>query len=77
MSVIAALSKRAKVVLELDRFAMLEGLDDANTHGIFTWYGMRFTSADTALDVGFARMWGSDEPTVLGLPFVGITYRGM
>ena len=48
------------------------------SNGALFWYGLRFTSRNIGVDLGFVRPIGvADSDFVLGLPVVTFSYRGI
>jgi hypothetical protein len=74
------LGRRVKLVLEADTGFIL-GEIDAVADGFLGWYGVRFTSSAIGVDVGFVKPFifddDYDDPFILGIPVVSITYRGL
>jgi hypothetical protein len=80
-SAVFKVAKRLRLVLEADSAFVLGDINE-NVDGFLGWYGVRFTSRNIGVDLGFVKpvYYGdaeSDDPLVLGLPFVSFTYRGL
>ncbi len=73
------LGRRVKLVLEADT-GFVVGEIDETSHGFLGWYGLRFTSANIGVDVGFAKPFCDDcddSGLPLGAPWLSFTYRDM
>ena len=71
------LGKRVKAVLEADT-AFIVGEIDETANGFLGWYGIRFTSKEIGVDLGFAKPICEDcgnDGLPMGVPFVSFTYR--
>lgn len=80
-SAVFKVARRIRLVLEADSAFVLGEINE-NLDGFLGWYGVRFTSRNIGVDLGFVKpiYFGegeSDDPLVLGLPFVSFTYRGL
>lgn len=70
-------ARRVRLVFEADSAFVLGEINE-NIDGFLGWYGVRFTSRNIGVDLGFTRPVGvGDTGFVLGVPFVSFTYRGM
>ena len=80
-SAVFKVARRVRLVFEADS-AFVAGEINENIDGFLGWYGVRFTSRNIGVDLGFMKpvYYGdgeTDDPFVLGLPFVSFTYRGL
>jgi hypothetical protein len=80
-SAVFRVARRVRLVFEADSGFVLGDINE-NIDGFLGWYGVRFTSRNIGVDLGFAKpvYYGdgeTDDPLVLGLPFVSFTYRGL
>lgn len=78
-SLVARLGRRVRLVLEADS-AHLFGDISGQADGILGWYGLRFTSREIGVDVGFVKPFCdgcSSDVLPLGFPVLSFTYRGM
>jgi hypothetical protein len=72
-------NKHVKILLEGDSGFMAGSIND-QIDGFLAWYGIRFTSKEIGVDLGFTRpiCSGCDTgPLLLGVPFVSFTYRSI
>ncbi|MBA3820569.1 MAG: hypothetical protein H0X17_16885 [Deltaproteobacteria bacterium] len=69
-------ARLVKIVLEADS-AFIAGEIDETANGFLGWYGVRFTSKNIGVDLGFAKPIcdGCEDGLVMGFPFVSFTYR--
>ncbi|MDQ3364789.1 MAG: hypothetical protein M3680_05110 [Myxococcota bacterium] len=69
-------ARLVKIVLEADT-AFIAGEIDDTANGFLGWYGVRFTSRNIGVDLGFAKPIcdGCEDGLVMGFPFVSFTYR--
>ncbi len=79
LSWIQRLSRRFRLMLELDRAAVIDGFVDDEDRVTLFWYGLRVTSPRFAVDFGFVRPFFEDDFDELpfGLPWLNLTYRGI
>lgn len=76
-TLVARLGKRVKFVTEVDSAFIAGDVNDVANGALF-WYGLRFTSRNIGVDLGFVRPIGvADSGFVLGLPVVTFSYRGI
>ncbi|MBX3156272.1 MAG: hypothetical protein KF773_09760 [Deltaproteobacteria bacterium] len=81
-SLVARLGKRVKLVLEADT-GFIAGDINGRANGFLAWYGVRFTSRNIGVDVGFMKpidLTSSSNDDIgfpIGLPFVSFTYRSL
>ena len=80
-SAVFKLARRIRLVLEADS-AFVVGNINENLDGFLGWYGLRFTSRNIGVDLGFVKPvyfddGDTDDPLLLGVPFVSFTYRGL
>ncbi len=70
------LTRRVKAVFEADT-AFIAGDINDNDNGLLVWYGVRFTSREIGVDLGFAKPLcsGCEDGLAMGIPFVSFTYR--
>ncbi len=70
------IGKRVKAVFEADT-AFIAGDINETANGFLGWYGLRFTSREIGVDLGFAKPIcdGCEDGLVMGFPFVSFTYR--
>jgi|GEM_PF-1846670 len=71
------ITPRIKLLLEGDFGAATNEIDDLDD-GFLLWYGARITSRNLGVDLGFARPICGDDcdgSLVLGLPWIGFSYR--
>lgn len=80
-SAVFKVARRVRLVLEADS-GFVVGDINQNIDGFLGWYGVRLTSRNIGVDLGFVKpvYYGdtaSDDPFILGFPFVSLTYRGL
>ncbi len=78
-SLVKRLSRRVKLVLEVDSSFVTGEVDDMS-EVFLGWYGLRFTSSHIGVDFGFARPFGPDvdwDVFPMGFPILNFTYRGL
>jgi hypothetical protein len=71
-------ARHIKFVFEADTAFIVGDVDEA-ANGFLGWYGVRFTSREIGVDLGFAKPICEDcdsEGLPMGFPFVSFTYRG-
>ncbi len=75
-SLVKKMSRRVKFVAEIDSVVVLGEVDDMD-NVYLGWYGLRFTSKNIGVDVGFARPFGDVDWDIfpLGFPVLTFTYR--
>jgi hypothetical protein len=76
----ARLGKRVKFVAEVDTGLIAGGGINETADGFLLWYGLRFTSRNIGVDVGFMKpiIGDSDDDSFpIGFPIVSFTYRGL
>lgn len=75
-SFVYRVGRLVKIVLEADS-AFIAGEINETANGFLGWYGVRFTSKNIGVDLGFVRPFGDDleSPLVMGVPWVSFTYR--
>lgn len=76
-SLLKKLGRRVKLAVEIDS-AYIAGEIDEMSNGFLGWYGVRFTSKNIGVDVGFVRPFGPDvewEDFPMGFPVVSLAYR--
>lgn len=83
VSAVFKVARRIRLVFEADS-AFVAGEINESIDGFLGWYGVRFTSRNIGVDLGFVKPIyygdgadGDDGPLVLGVPFVSFTYRGL
>ena len=79
-TVVGRVARHVKLMLELDTGGVVGQLDAA-ADGVLAWYGVRFTSPNIGVDLGFVKpvCGGGCEikELPLGLPFVAVSYRAL
>jgi hypothetical protein len=80
-AVTARIARRVRLVVEADS-AYLFGSDiSGQLDGILAWYGLRFTSRQIGVDVGFVKPvcsgCSTDGVLPIGFPVVSFTYRAV
>lgn len=73
------LSRHVKLLLEADTAAVLGEINDVAS-GFLGWYGLRFTSAQIAADVGLVRPFCKDcdsDVFPIGFPWINFSYRAL
>lgn len=76
-TLVARLGERVKLVTEVDS-AFIAGDVNEVANGALFWYGLRLTSRNIGVDLGFVRPIGvTGSDLVLGLPVVTFSYRGI
>ena len=80
-SAVFKVARRVRLVLEADSGFVVGDINE-NIDGFLGWYGVRFTSRNIGVDLGFVKpiYYGeaeSDDPFLLGIPFASFTYRGL
>lgn len=79
-TVVARVARHVKLMLEIDTGGVVGKLDAA-ADGVLAWYGVRFTSPNIGVDLGFVKpvCGGGCEikELPLGLPFVAVSYRAL
>ena len=79
-TVVARVARHVKLMLELDTGGVVGKIDSA-ADGVLAWYGVRFTSPNIGVDLGFLKpVCGNDctsKDLPLGLPFVAVSYRAL
>ena len=78
-TVVARLARHVKLMVELDTGGVVGKLDAA-ADGLLAWYGVRFTSPNIGVDLGFVKPICGDcdnNHLPLGLPFVAVSYRAL
>ncbi len=77
-SAVGRLSTHLKAVVEIDS-AFIAGDINDTSDGFLLWYGVRFTSRQIGVDLGFLKPFvgDGDDPLILGLPFISFTYRAL
>ncbi|MCX5741061.1 MAG: hypothetical protein NT062_01025 [Proteobacteria bacterium] len=72
--------RHLKLIAEIDT-GFIAGEVDAAADGALVWYGVRFTSREIGVDLGFLKPVAFDGTTVtdllMGVPFVSFSYRAI
>jgi hypothetical protein len=77
-SLVQRLGKRVKLAIEADSGLIVGEIDDVG-EGVLATYGLRFTSRNIGVDIGFVKMLcdGCDTDVFpMGFPWLSFTYRG-
>ncbi|GAB4510227.1 MAG: hypothetical protein Tsb0020_27270 [Haliangiales bacterium] len=79
VSWIQRLSRRFRLMLELNRAAVIDRFVDDEDRVTLFWYGFRVTSPTFGVDFGFVRPFVEDEldDFPFGFPWLNLTYRGI
>jgi hypothetical protein len=76
-TLVAGFSKHVKFVAEADSAFIAGNVNDV-ANGALLWYGLRFTSRNIGVDLGFVRPVGvSDSGLLLGIPILTFSYRAI
>lgn len=78
-SLVQRLSARVKLAVEIDSGLVLGEINEVGD-GFVGWYGLRFTSRNIGVDVGFVRPFAQgyeQEVLPLGIPWLNFTYRAI
>jgi hypothetical protein len=79
-SLVHPLTRRIKVLLEIDTATALHRGDRNDLDAYLVSYGLRFFQGDIAGDVGFIKPLGEDlgsDDLPLGFPFINFSYRDL
>lgn len=78
-ALVAKLGRRVRLVLEADTGHVIGKINDT-ANGVLVWYGLRFTSRQLGVDVGFTKpicQGCSDGGFPIGFPIVAFAYRNL
>jgi hypothetical protein len=78
-ALVAKINRRVKFVAEVDSAAVVGGNFNDTADGALVWYGLRFTSREIGVDLGFVKpvYSGASDFLLIGYPFVSFTYRSL
>jgi hypothetical protein len=77
----ARIARRVRLVVEADSAYLFGSNISGQVDGILAWYGLRFTSKQIGVDVGFVKPLcdgcSTDGVLPIGFPVVSLTYRAV